>query len=64
MRRLTAFGLYHLGDLIWRAFDRWTAVGMHGPIYRIQSGLMEWSDRVQGDGPGPWLDAAGCEEGG
>jgi hypothetical protein len=54
MRALTAFALYLIGDLIWRAFDGWTRIGMHGPIYRLQSGLMGWSEKVQGDGPGPW----------
>ena len=55
MRVLVAFALYLLGDVVWRVFDCWTAVGMRGPIYRAYSALMDWSDKVQGDGQGPWV---------
>jgi hypothetical protein len=61
MRAVIAFAFYFLGDLVWRVFDRWTGAGIQGPIYRFRSGLMSWSDRVQGDGPGPWFSGDDME---
>lgn len=58
MRHLIAWLLYSAGHAIWWCFDRKWCGGMHWPIYRTYSTLMVWSERVQGDGCGPWCDPA------
>lgn len=47
MRPLLAWALYWAGDLVSRCSD--TRAGVD--LYQF---LMRWSDRIQGDGKGPW----------
>lgn len=52
MRPLLAWALYWAGDLVSRWNDndrRFTRAGFD--LYQF---LMRWSDRIQGDGKGPW----------
>jgi hypothetical protein len=53
-RSAVAWTLYAIGHAIWWCFDRHWCGGMNWPIYRAYSGAMTLSERLQGDGPGPW----------
>ena len=55
-RRLLAWALFRIGDLIWRLNRR-----LGWEEYRRPCDLYQWfmttSSRVQGHGRGPWRDA-------
>lgn len=54
IRQALAWAFFLIGHAICVVFDRWLPWGMPGPIYAAYNGAMVLSDKLQGDGPGPW----------
>lgn len=54
IRQALAGAFFLIGHAICVVFDRWLPWGMPGPIYAAYNGAMVLSDKLQGDGPGPW----------
>lgn len=52
MRWTLSWICYWLGDAVSRVMNLSDWLG--GTLYPIYNRLMIWSNRLQGDGPGPW----------